>query len=110
MSNSNSLESTSSSTNNIPQKTIAYNNDENVRIYSDEQTIKKSRFIGIIQHCESWKDAQTFIENVRSEHPKSRHVCFGFVAGSNPVQERSSDDGEPSGTGGSPILGTFCKN
>lgn len=87
------LESTTS------QKTIAEG------IYSDEQIIKKSRFIGIIQHCESWKDAQDFIAAVRAEHPKSRHVCFGFVAGVNPVTERSSDDGEPTGTGGAPILG-----
>lgn len=72
---------------------------------SAEQVIKKSRFIGISTHCESWEDAQTFLASVREQHPKSRHVCFGFVAGHNPVQERSSDDGEPTGTAGSPILG-----
>jgi putative IMPACT (imprinted ancient) family translation regulator len=44
---------------------------------------------------------------LRSEHPKARHVCFGFVAGVNPVQERCSDDGEPTGTAGAPILGKF---
>lgn len=70
-----------------------------------EQVIKKSRFIGISKHCASWEDARSFLRSVREEHPKSRHVCFGLVFGSDPVSERSSDDGEPTGTAGSPILG-----
>lgn len=94
--------STTTSMSAITQKTIAAGES-----YSDEQVIKKSRFIGIIRRCESWKDAQDFIASVRAEHPKSRHVCFGFLAGTNPVQERSSDDGEPTGTAGSPILGAL---
>ena len=83
--------------------TLNKNTDGNY--YSSEQIIKKSRFIGIASHCETWDDARDFIDRVRQDHPKSRHACFGFVAGSNPVQERSSDDGEPSGTAGQPILG-----
>jgi hypothetical protein len=73
--------------------------------YVSEQVIKKSRFIGLAKHCNSWDDAQEFVASVWKEHPKARHVCFGFVAGANPVQERSVDDGEPSGTAGVPILG-----
>lgn len=73
--------------------------------YEAEQTIKKSRFIGLAKHCTNWEDAQNFIASVNVEHPKARHVCFAFVAGSNPVQERCSDDGEPTGTAGLPILG-----
>mmetsp|Transcript_32197 Transcript_32197/g.48947 ORF Transcript_32197/g.48947 Transcript_32197/m.48947 type:complete len:258 (+) Transcript_32197:209-982(+) len=69
-----------------------------------EIEIKKSRFIGYAKHVETWRDAQSYLEYVHGEHPKARHVCFGFVAGSNPVQERCSDDGEPTGTAGLPIL------
>ena len=63
--------------------------------YEAEQVIKKSRFIGIAKHCTSWDEAQKFIKDVRQEHPKSRHACFGFVCGTNPVSERCSDDGTP---------------
>lgn len=72
--------------------------------YEWEQTIKKSRFIGITKNCISWDDAQDFIAQINKDHPKSRHVCFGFVS-SNPQTERCSDDGEPTGTAGVPILG-----
>lgn len=84
------------------------NNDDDLisslPYYQAEQTIKKSRFIGIAKHCDNWADGQEFVQSIRDIHPKARHVCFGFVAGYNPVQERSSDDGEPTGTAGSPIL------
>ena len=76
-------------------------------LHEDEQTIKKSRFIGLAMNCASWGAAQEFIAQVRADHPKARHVCFGFVAGVNPVQERASDDGEPTGTGGAPIIGAI---
>jgi putative IMPACT (imprinted ancient) family translation regulator len=75
--------------------------------YWAELEIKKSRFLGYAQRTETWKEAQDYVATVRSEHPKARHVCFGFVAGVNPVQERCSDDGEPTGTAGVPILGKF---
>mmetsp|Transcript_24687 Transcript_24687/g.36197 ORF Transcript_24687/g.36197 Transcript_24687/m.36197 type:complete len:290 (-) Transcript_24687:133-1002(-) len=91
--------SSTSSVDETPEKTL----DDGE--YTSEQVIKKSRFIGIAKHCESWDEAQMFIRGVRAEHPKARHVCFGFVSGSNPVQERCSDDGEPTGTAGPPILG-----
>lgn len=76
-------------------------------VHQDEQTIKKSRFIGMAENCSSWEDAQEFVRFVRQEHPKARHVCFGWVAGNNPVQERASDDGEPTGTAGAPIIGAI---
>jgi uncharacterized YigZ family protein len=69
-----------------------------------EMIVKKSRFIGYAKHTDSWVDAQDYIQQIKEEHPKARHWCFGFRCGSNPVQERSSDDGEPSGTAGAPIL------
>lgn len=71
-----------------------------------EMEVKKSRFIGYAQHAETWDEAQDYIEQIRIEHPKARHTCYGFQCGVNPVSERCSDDGEPTGTAGLPILGT----
>jgi uncharacterized YigZ family protein len=75
--------------------------------YESELIVKKSRFIGLSKHCTSWDAAQAFVNEIRNEHPKARHVCFAFVAGYNPKTERCSDDGEPTGTAGVPILGAI---
>ena len=91
-----------------PLKTIEGND-----IYAAEEVIKKSRFIGYASHCTSWGDAQKVLESVRKDHPKSRHVCFGFVSSSGAGgdegagTERCSDDGEPTGTAGVPVLGAI---
>ena len=69
-------------------------------LHEAEMEVKKSRFIGYAQHVTTWKEAKDFLGVVKEEHPKSRHIAFGFVAGFNPVQERCSDDGEPTGTAG----------
>jgi len=71
------------------------------QFYVEEEIIKKSRFIGIATPCSTWDEAQVYLEQVRKEHPKSRHVCFGFVSGGSENcvgTERASDDGEPTGT------------
>jgi uncharacterized YigZ family protein len=75
--------------------------------HSSELIVKKSQFLGYAKHAETWKEAQQYLEEVRLEHPKARHICFGFVAGINPLIERCSDGGEPTGTAGSPILGAI---
>jgi len=86
----------SSSTTKQQLKTIEGND-----IYAAEQVIKKSRFIGLATHCTSWGDAQSIIEDIRKEHAKSRHVCYGFVSSSSEDggvgTQRASDDGEPTG-------------
>ena len=93
-----SSSSSSSSTTKQQLKTIEGND-----IYAAEQVIKKSRFIGLSTHCTSWEDAQTIIDDIRKEHTKSRHVCFGFVSSSSEDggvgTQRASDDGEPPGKG-----------
>jgi hypothetical protein len=74
----------------------------NQNFHIEEEIVKKSRFIGIAAPCSSWDEAQLHLEQVRKDHPKSRHVCFGFVSGGNSEKsagtERCSDDGEPTGT------------
>jgi len=67
-------------------------------LYTAEEIVKKSRFVGYATHCTSWDEAQTILD---ADHPKSRHICFGYMSGGT---ERSSDNGEPSGTAGLPIL------
>ena len=73
-------------------------------MHSSEMEIKKSRFLGYACHVESWMDARLILDQVKAQHPKARHWCYGFRGGQNPITERSSDDGEPSGTAGAPIL------
>jgi hypothetical protein len=78
------------------------------QFYTEEEIVKKSRFIGIAVPCSSWDEAQLHLEQVRKDHPKSRHVCFGFVSGGSSENsvgtERCSDDGEPTGTAVSSLL------
>lgn len=71
-----------------------------------ELEVKKSRFVAYAAPAAGWAQAQDFLARIRREHPKARHVCHGF-RGSGPDGERCSDDGEPSGTAGLPILGAI---
>lgn len=75
--------------------------------FSAELEVKKSRFIGYAKHVTTWNDAVTYLDEIKAEHPKARHWTFGFRAGTNPVNERCSDDGEPTGTAGVPVLGAI---
>ncbi|MFD0705499.1 YigZ family protein [Alloscardovia venturai] len=67
---------------------------------------KKSEFIADACHIENLDEAVVFVESIRAEHPKARHVCFAAIVGASEAQfqERMSDDGEPSGTAGKPVL------
>jgi hypothetical protein len=69
-------------------------------LHSSSGKTSLTRFVGYATHC-TWEEAQTILDSVKTDHPKSRHVCFGYMSGDT---ERSSDDGEPSGTAGAPIL------
>lgn len=66
--------------------------------------VKRSRFLGQVRRVESEADARAFIDEVRREHHDARHHCTAFVIGADSMLQRSSDDGEPSGTAGAPIL------
>lgn len=67
---------------------------------------KKSEFIGDACHIDSLDEALAFVESIREQHSKSRHVAYAAVCGGSDgrMTERMSDDGEPSGTAGKPIL------
>jgi len=65
---------------------------------------KKSRFIATVRKCESEEEAVAFIEEMKKKYWDARHNCSAFVIGSRGELTRCSDDGEPSGTAGRPML------
>jgi len=72
----------------------------------NEQIIKKSRFITHINRAENKQQAVDFINTIKSQYPDARHHCWAYVAG-HPIHTTKiafSDDGEPQGTAGKPIL------
>lgn len=74
------------------------------------QTFKKSEFICSISRCNLEQEALEFIEQVKKENPKARHHCFAYMIGINDETQRSSDNGEPTGTAGVPILNALKQN
>lgn len=69
-----------------------------------EEEIKKSRFICYLKRVQSEEEARQFIQAIKKEHHKANHNCSAFILGEEASSKRSSDDGEPSGTAGIPIL------
>lgn len=71
------------------------------------EEIKRSRFITLLEPTAGVEAAKAFIQRVKSQHPSARHHCWAFVAGppNDSQQLGFSDDGEPAGTAGKPILG-----
>lgn len=69
-----------------------------------ELVIKKSRFIARAVHVATVDDADAVIARVRKELWDARHWCTALVVGPHAEQQRSNDDGEPSGTAGVPML------
>lgn len=69
-----------------------------------ELVVKRSRFLATVAPVETESRAREVVAAARADHPKARHHCSAFVLGSGPAIQRSSDDGEPSGTAGIPIL------
>ena len=74
---------------------------------------KKSKFIANIFHIESKEEAEQIISNIKKEYYDARHNCFAYSfydEKSMQIYTRSSDDGEPSGTAGVPILSVVNGN
>lgn len=72
-----------------------------------ELEISRSRFLTRLERVGTEDSAREVIARVRAEHPKARHHCTAFVLGPHQRVQRSNDDGEPSGTAGSPMLETL---
>ena len=82
----------------IPQSAVVF-----------EEEIKKSRFITYIQHTQGLAQAKAFWQEIRNLHPNARHHCWATVAAqpNNSQFFGFSDDGEPAGTAGKPMLSTL---
>ena len=74
----------------------------------DEFIEKKSKFIGYVKPVKTVQEATDFINSIKSKHWDATHNVSAFVLRENNIQ-RSSDDGEPSGTAGVPVLDVLLK-
>lgn len=76
---------------------------------SGEIVEKKSRFIATIEKIETEEEALAFISKIKKQYWDARHNCYAFVAGKNQELQRCSDDGEPNGTAGRPMLDVLLR-
>ena len=72
-----------------------------------QEEIKKSRFICHAKRVYSEEEARDFIAAIKKDHYKATHNCSAFIVGEKSEIKRTSDDGEPSGTAGVPMLGVM---
>ena len=72
---------------------------------------KKSKFIANLFYVRNEKEIQLILKNIKKQYFDARHNCFAYrIMTSDGIVERFSDDGEPSGTAGSPMLNILNKN
>ncbi|WP_046498274.1 YigZ family protein [Streptomyces odonnellii] len=69
-----------------------------------EVEINRSRFLCALAPVASEQEAQDFVARVRKEHPTATHNCYAYVIGADASVQKASDDGEPGGTAGVPML------
>ncbi|MFH9137432.1 YigZ family protein [Streptomyces sp. NPDC017524] len=69
-----------------------------------ESEINRSRFLCSLAPAATEQEAQDFVARVRKEHPTASHNCFAYVIGADASVQKASDDGEPGGTAGVPML------
>ena len=74
------------------------------RAASDEFIIHKSRFIGYASPAQTEEEALAFLQSIRTKHKDATHNCYAYVIGRNAGVMRYSDDGEPGGTAGLPMM------
>jgi len=82
-----------------------------IRDFGEDRFIeKKSEFIGYAKRCENEEEAKAFVSEIKNMHKQATHNCFAYVIGENMGIQRYSDDGEPQGTAGIPILEVMKKS
>ncbi|UKA51765.1 IMPACT family protein [Arthrobacter sp. FW305-123] len=74
-----------------------------------ELEIRRSRFITVLRRSPDEETARSLVSDLRREFHDARHHCSAFVIGPDRMIQRSSDDGEPSGTAGIPMLEALTK-
>ena len=73
---------------------------------ANELVIKNSKFITILHSIDDNTDINKLLENYKEKYPKATHYCYGYITEN---KKKSSDDGEPGGTAGTPILNVLEK-
>ena len=76
-------------------------------VFREEIEIERSRFIASVMRVDTVDDVKVNLERVRKEFSDATHHCYAYVIGS---EQKASDDGEPQGTAGVPILETIKRN
>lgn len=71
---------------------------------------KRSKFIANIFHIEKVEEAENIIKQTKKKYYDARHNCYAYIVKEDNIIKKASDDGEPSGTAGSPILNVLEKN
>ncbi len=69
-----------------------------------------SKFLAYVHPVQTEEEVNAFLQSIKKDHPKARHFCTAIRLFPDASLERSSDDGEPSGSAGKPILGQLVKN
>lgn len=69
-----------------------------------EEEIKRSRFLGYAVPASTQKEAEGVIQEIKEQHKQATHHCFCYVIGEDGIIQKCSDDGEPQGTAGAPML------
>lgn len=77
---------------------------------SSEMKIKSSIFIGTVGYVETPEEAKEFISSISTKYKDATHNCWAYIIGKKADIFHSSDDGEPSGTAGKPMLNTLTKH
>ncbi|WP_348825165.1 IMPACT family protein [Flavobacterium aestuarii] len=80
----------------------------NTIAFSSEETLfkeKSSKFFGYAFPIESEEEVKPIIEVLKKKHPHAVHYCYAYQIGTETIQYRANDDGEPSNTAGTPIYG-----
>ncbi len=76
-----------------------------VRGYGEREIlIQRSRFIAQVERAENEDEAKSFVEDIRKKHWNATHNCVAYIVGKKGIIQKTSDDGEPGGTAGIPML------
>ena len=76
-------------------------------VFTSEYQIKSSRFLGYLQPSLDATEADEELQKIKKEHPTATHHCYAYIISPNSPVEFASDDGEPSGSAGLPVLNTL---
>ncbi len=85
---------------------ISFNSVKQGETFFDEYIINKSRFLCYIKHIDTQQQAEDFLVEINEKHKDATHCCYAYVLTNT---SKASDDGEPSGTAGMPILQVLKK-